>query len=263
MSRIPVLRGTWTVLLALALTHAAHGDAPPSIQAVTGKPAKTAELSTEELQKVLVDGRTLVLDTRPFREFAVSHIPGALNVAAKPGVTASMYVSDVAEIGRLVGGDKARPLVLYCNGPFCGKSNRLAEEPPAAGHPEVRRSSRHPVARARRVTVTEAEGLRYVAANDRTAVFVDTDDAADFSAGAACRRAGIPAARGRGEGRRRGSQGQGRRPPADGRRQHRLIVLGKDTAAACFVAEADRQGGLRQRVASSRALRGARAALSQ
>ena len=147
---------------------------------------------TEELQKVLAEGRTLVLDTRPFREFAVSHIPGALNVAAKPGVTAAMYVSDVAEIGRLVGGDKARPLVLYCNGPFCGKSNRLAEELLAAGHSDVRRYQLGiPVWRALGgVTVTEAEGLKYIAANDRTAVFVDTRRACPFLWPAACRARG-------------------------------------------------------------------------
>ena len=267
MSRIPVLRGTWTVLLALALTHAAHGDAPPSIfQAVTGKPAKTAELSTEELQKVLVDGRTLVLDTRPFREFAVSHIPGALNVAAKPGVTASMYVSDVAEIGRLVGGDKARPLVLYCNGPFCGKSNRLAEELLAAGHTEVRRYQLGiPVWRALGgVTVTEAEGLRYVAANDRTAVFVDTREAADFSAGSLPGARSIPRSlvlEGKDTGEVRKAKDDGRLPMED--HNTRLIVLGKDTAAARFVAEAIAREAFHNVSYFPGTFEAARAALSQ
>ena len=64
--------------------------------------------------------------------------------AAKPGVPVSAYVSDVAEIGRLVEGNKVTPLVLYCNGPYCGKSKRLAEEllaarnlPGSAGCPET------------------------------------------------------------------------------------------------------------------------------
>jgi len=242
MSRIPVLRGTWAVLLALAMTAAARGDAPPSIfQAVTGKPAKTAELSTEELQKVLADGRTLVLDTRPFGEFAVSHIPGALNVAAKPGVTASMYVSDVAEIGRLVEGDKARPLVLYCNGPFCGKSNRLAEELLAAGHTDVRRYQLGiPVWRALGgVAVTEAEGLKYIAANDRTAVFVDIREPADFSAGSLPGARSIPRSlvlEAKDTGEVRKAKDDGRLPMED--HNTRLIVLGKDTTAARFVAEA-------------------------
>ena len=40
----------------------------------------------------------------------------------------SLYVSDVAEIERVLNGDKGAAIVLYCNGPFCGKSSRLAEE---------------------------------------------------------------------------------------------------------------------------------------
>src|SRR5215470_3573999 len=83
---------------------------------------RTVEVSTEEVKKVLAEGRSFVLDARPFMEYAVSHLPGALNVSAKPGVAMSVYVSDVKEIERLVGGDRTKPVVLYCNGPYCGKS---------------------------------------------------------------------------------------------------------------------------------------------
>src|SRR4051812_27129630 len=85
---------------------------------------KTGEISTDELRPILKDGSATVFDARPHMEYTVSHIPGALNVAAKPGVPMSVYVSDVAEINRLIA-DKSAPLVLYCNGPFCGKSKRL------------------------------------------------------------------------------------------------------------------------------------------
>jgi len=40
----------------------------------------------------------------------------------------SLYVSDVAEIDRLVHQRKDTAIVLYCNGPYCGKSKRLAVE---------------------------------------------------------------------------------------------------------------------------------------
>src|SRR4249919_1440969 len=59
---------------------------------------KTAEISTEELRKILANQSSLVLDARPFMEYAVSHISGALNVSAKPDVAMSVYVSDVREI---------------------------------------------------------------------------------------------------------------------------------------------------------------------
>jgi rhodanese-related sulfurtransferase len=45
---------------------------------------RTLEISTEEVRKILAEGRSFVLDARPFMEYAVSHVPGALN-AAKPG----------------------------------------------------------------------------------------------------------------------------------------------------------------------------------
>lgn len=77
---------------------------------------RTAEVSTAELQKILADKSAYVFDARPPLEFAVSHIPGARNVAQKPGTPTSLYISDVAEIGRLVPGRDAA-LVLYCNGP--------------------------------------------------------------------------------------------------------------------------------------------------
>jgi hypothetical protein len=45
----------------------------------------TAEISTDELTRVLRDRSATVLDARPYAEYAISHVPGALNVAPKPG----------------------------------------------------------------------------------------------------------------------------------------------------------------------------------
>jgi rhodanese-related sulfurtransferase len=114
-----------TVMWALVLfgsVAAAHGQTSGSIFQATlvESGQRTAEVSTEQLRAVIADKSAVVLDTRPFPEFAISHIPGAVNVSAKPGVPMSAYVSDVAEIGRLLEG-KRSSLVLYCNGPYCGK----------------------------------------------------------------------------------------------------------------------------------------------
>jgi rhodanese-related sulfurtransferase len=145
---------------------------------------KTAEVSTGELQQILAAGSAYVFDARPHLEYAISHIPGALNVAPKPGVPASLYVSDVAEIGRLVPGTDAA-IVLYCNGPFCGKSKRLAEELLEADYTNVRRYQLGaPTWRALvGVMATEPDGARYVYEGDRTAVWFDARDAAAFAAG--------------------------------------------------------------------------------
>jgi rhodanese-related sulfurtransferase len=175
------------LVLAAVVTLAtglARGDAPATIyQATLQEPnQKTPEVSTEELRQILADQSAIVFDARPFQEYAVSHIPGARNVSAKPGVPMSEYVSDVAEIGRLVGATKPKPLVLYCNGPFCGKSKRLSAELVEAGYTHVRRYQLGiPVWRALGgVTEIGLEGLRYVLAGDRTAVFIDARDPEEF-----------------------------------------------------------------------------------
>lgn len=100
---------------------------------------KTAEVSTQELRHIIKSGNAVLLDARPPMEYAISHIPGALNVAPQPGRPAHLYISDVAEVGRLLGGAKEKALVLYCNGPFCGKTKRLGTELLGAGYTNVRR----------------------------------------------------------------------------------------------------------------------------
>lgn len=242
MSRTRVSSAYLAVLIGVASALPAAEDTPCAVApAVLGAPAKTPEVSTEEIRKLLEDGRTLVLDARPHLEFSISHIPGALNVAAKPGMPAAQYVSDVAEIGRLVAGDKARPLVLYCNGANCGKSNRLADELLAAGHSDVRRYQLGiPMWRALGgVTVTEADGLRYVAAGDRTAVLVDSREAAEFAAGSLPNARSIPRSgvlEGKDVGEVLKAKNDGRLPMDD--HNTRLIVVGKDANEARFVAAA-------------------------
>src|SRR6185503_13823238 len=104
--------------------------------------------------------------------------PGRPERGGQTRVAMSLYVSDVAEIGRVLAGVKGAPIVLYCNGPFCGKSKRLADELLAAGFTNVRRYQLGiPVWRALGgVTEIEPAGLRRVLADDRTAVFIDTRD---------------------------------------------------------------------------------------
>jgi rhodanese-related sulfurtransferase len=176
-----------TVLATCSGAGVVVGQAPTNVyQAVLGEPNQpTAEVSTDELRRILAERTAFVFDARPPREFAISHIPGALNVAAKPGVPMSAYISDVAEIGRVVGGDYTVKVVLYCNGPFCGKSKRLADELLAAGYTNVRRYQLGiPVWRALGgVTEIEPEGLRYIVRNDMTAVLIDARDTAAYAAG--------------------------------------------------------------------------------
>lgn len=151
-----------------------------------------------------------------------------------------MYVSDVAEIGRLVNGKKDSPLILYCNGPHCGKSKRLADELLAAGFANVRRYQLGiPVWRALGgLTQVEPDGIKHVAQNDRTAVFLDARDPSEFSAGTLLGAKTLPASgvlpqKDTGEVRK--AKDDGRLPMED--HNTRIIVFGNSKEQAIKVAE--------------------------
>jgi len=74
----------------------------------------TREVSTEQLKKTLADRSGPVLDIRFAQEYAIAHIPGSINIHEKEIETITQRFRD-----------KATPIVLYCNGPFCGKSKRV------------------------------------------------------------------------------------------------------------------------------------------
>jgi rhodanese-related sulfurtransferase len=209
--------------------------------AATGAQHDTLEISTEELQTILSNRTATVLDARPSAEYAISHIPGAVNVAPKRGVPTSMYVSDVAEIGRLVRNNKSASLVLYCNGPHCGKSKRLASELVEAGYSNVRRYQLGiPMWRAAGgVCEVELEGIRHIVANDGTAVVVDARESPEFRQGTLKGARNIPRSlvlEGKDVGEVKRAKDDGRLPMED--HNTRIIVIGADGAAARYVAEA-------------------------
>src|SRR5687768_17662047 len=99
--------GSYPLLVMLVLACAvAWGK--PSAQAATvfagtlGEQDASPELSTAEFKAALADPKSVVFDARPFAEFAVSHVPGARSVAAKPGTTPAKYVADVNDVTKRV-----------------------------------------------------------------------------------------------------------------------------------------------------------------
>ena len=225
------------LLLVVAATQAA----PTIFDAVLGEAGQpTAEISTEQLRHILADRSALVLDARPAREYAISHIPGAVNVAPKPGVPMSMYISDVAEIDRLVHQRKDTAIVLYCNGPYCGKSKRLAAELVAGGYTKVRRYQLGiPVWRALGgITQIEPEGLRNVLADDHTAVVIDVREPVERQASVFPNAQPIPRSavlEGKDVGEIKRAKDDGRLPMED--HNARLVVIG-GAVPARYVAEA-------------------------
>ena len=85
-------------------------DAPSVFDGVVGNVAGSPELSTAKLHASLASTSAIVLDARPYEEYAVSHIPGARAVPAKPGTTPALYVGDAAEVGKSIP-DKTQPCI--------------------------------------------------------------------------------------------------------------------------------------------------------
>jgi rhodanese-related sulfurtransferase len=112
--------------------------APSIYDGVLSNAGSSRELSTGELRQVLLESSAIVLDARPYEEYAVSHIPGARSVRGKPGTTPALYVADANEVLEKLP-DPNQALILYCNGLYCGRSERFAEELMSLGYRNVSR----------------------------------------------------------------------------------------------------------------------------
>jgi rhodanese-related sulfurtransferase len=133
----------------------------------------TPEITTEELLSILSTNSEPVFDVRFAKEYAIAHIPGTINV----------YELEVDRISALYP-DRSTPMILYCNGPSCGKSKRTSEQLVAMGYTHIRRYQLGmPVWRALSQTVqTDLLGFDYIYRGDRTAVFVDARTPAEYAA---------------------------------------------------------------------------------
>lgn len=232
-----------SIMLAASALFAAAPAMPQTVfDATLGESnQKTAEISTNELRRIIDNRSAALLDARPPMEFSVSHIPGAVNVAPQPGRPAHLYVSDVAEIGRLLKGAKDQPLILYCNGPFCGKTKRLAAELVEAGYTNVRRYQLGaPGWRtlAGSAMQTELQALGYIS-KDPTAVWVDAREPGAFTTTAIPGARNIPASGlkpGKDQGVVKEAKDDGRLPMED--HNTRIVVFGVNAKSAQAVADA-------------------------
>jgi rhodanese-related sulfurtransferase len=223
MTTIPLRPAlAYSVALLAVLVPSLQGQSPVVItDAIIGETDPvTPEISTAELQRVLAEGKTPVLDVRSAQEYAIAHIPGSIN----------HYEKELEQI-TIAYPDRHSGLVLYCNGPFCGKSKRLSQELKKQGYTGVRRYQLGlPVWRALGNTVqTDLPGVRYVLGGDRTAVWVDARNAAAFSNGS------LPKAVNIRKGEAEAANDDGRLPKKD--KGTRVIVFADTPAEARAVAE--------------------------
>jgi hypothetical protein len=77
----------------------AEAGAPSIQQALLAEPnPKTAEVSTEELRKILAEKSATVFDARPFMEYAMSHIPGARGLPQRRGHRGAPNECDIHDL---------------------------------------------------------------------------------------------------------------------------------------------------------------------
>ena len=171
----------------------------------------------------------------------MSHIPGALNVAPNPGSRCPCTSPTWPRSGGSWAATRAEPLVLYCNGPFCGKSKRLSEELLAAGYTNVRRYQLGiPVWRAL-VGLTEIE-LDGVASRPQARPHGGLPRRTQRGGVRRRQHAGGPEhpadVAGTRQGRGRGEDGEGRRRLPMEDHNTRIVVFGRDADQARAVAAA-------------------------
>ena len=215
------------IALTLIAWPASAKDVSGILDSVWSKTEERApEVSTAQLKTLIETRSAVVFDARSPSEFATGHIPGALNVPGKPGLPPSQYTADMREVVRAVDGNASAHIVLYCNGPFCGRSARLAEDLIKAGFTNVQRYQLGmPVWRALGgVQQIELDALRDVLERDRTAVVLDARGTTS-----------IPGSRGLILADVRKAKDDGRLPMDD--HHTRIIVIGANAAQARAVAD--------------------------
>ncbi|MBL0215277.1 MAG: rhodanese-like domain-containing protein [Myxococcales bacterium] len=119
-----------TVLLAAALVSllsaAGCSRSEPTPGAAPTAPSPKKDPATA--RKMIAEGAAVV-DVRTAGEFAEEHLPGAINVPVES------IREHLAEVDKLVGGDKAKAVVVYCAaGSRAAKAKGVLEE---AGYQRV------------------------------------------------------------------------------------------------------------------------------
>lgn len=208
---LPVLvLAFWCVVTCMTALEPGRGEASAQQAASTG-----TEIGTEELQQILAAGKIPVIDVRPEKEYAISHIPGSVHI----------FETDVERMAQACPDKSAGP-VLYCNGPFCHKTGRVAEKLSKLGYANVKKyQAGLPVWRALgNPAETDPSGFRHVLSADKTAVFVDARSKEEYDAGS------VPGAVNIHPGEIEAANQDGRLPYTD--HGTRVIVFGKTAAQA-------------------------------
>jgi rhodanese-related sulfurtransferase len=223
--------GLVAIMMSAAATDVAVAQGRTVFQSTLGEAnQKTEEVTTEQVRAILADGSAILLDSRKRAEYVAGHIAGAKNVSMPAEAPPSAYAGAVEQ---LVGGDKGKALVLYCNGPNCQASRQLGEQLVAAGFTNVRRYQLGiPMWRTLSGPVEiELEGIMRVYKIDQTAMFFDARSPEEFAKENMPGTHNVPADKLAGDGLRKAPM-----PNTDF--NTRIVLFGRDAAQARALADA-------------------------
>ncbi|NNE39082.1 MAG: sulfur transferase [Gammaproteobacteria bacterium] len=197
------------------------------LDATMGETDPSPEVSTAQVRQFIKDGGAVVLDSRRMEQYAAGHIPDVAHIDLKAGTP-----EYIAEIDKLLGGDRSNMLVLYCNGPNCGASRSLAGLLVEKGFTNVHRYQLGiPMWRTMGgPTVMELEGVVRIYDVDRTTVYFDARSPADYEKGTIPGAHSVPT-----EQIADNVLGSAPKPGQD--MNTRVVIFGKDGAQARELAE--------------------------
>jgi rhodanese-related sulfurtransferase len=198
----------------------AEGPAEDKIRLEEGG-AGGIEISTEELKQILAAGKTSVIDVRPREEYDIGHIPGSIHIFETEIEHMLAYCPD-----------KSNGPVLYCNGPYCHKTLRVAEKLIKKGCLNVKKYRLgFPIWRAfGYATETTLPGFKHLYLSDKATVLVDARSREEFQAGT------VPGAVNLKASELEAANQDGRLPYKDHGR--RIVVFGKTTEQARELSQA-------------------------
>ena len=113
-------------LLSLALTAATVSHSWRSPNQSLFRPSQ-GNVTASAVNQYLEEGDSLIVDARPSTSFDYAHIPGAVSIPADGEVPPNVLAQAL---------QKARTIV-YCDGPGCDASQRVAEKLRMAGVPSI------------------------------------------------------------------------------------------------------------------------------
>jgi rhodanese-related sulfurtransferase len=117
-----------TLLLALSIIVVAGCSKSEPTSTPAPAPAQAKRQDPEAARKLIASG-AVVIDVRTPEEFAQEHIPRASNIPV------DKVAEQLAQVEQLAGGDKHKPIVLYCAaGSRSAKAKQVLEN---AGYTQV------------------------------------------------------------------------------------------------------------------------------